>query len=261
MSTLAASDLSADQASALEALILGLADSKRLMGIRYSDWTLGAPSIETGIAASSMTQDEWGHARLLYSMLKALGVDPSVVEHERPGDEYASMSVLDHQLPDWAAVVAVMALADGGLSVVLDSFARGTYDAATNRVPKMLAEEEFHTSLGASWFRRLAESAGEGRDLLAAATTKMLPRMLTWVARDDEATTLLVGAGILESAEVRVAAYRDRVRPLVALIDIDVDQVDASSAWDSARGRAPGRPDEEAVERARGDRNRALLVD
>ena len=75
--------LSADQKTALERLILTLADSKRVMGIRYSDWNLGAPSVETGIAMSSMTQDEWGHARLLYAMLKPLGGDPEAVEHDR----------------------------------------------------------------------------------------------------------------------------------------------------------------------------------
>ncbi len=71
--------------AALRRLVTTLADSKRLMGIRYSDWLLGAPSIETGIATSSMAQDEWGHARLLYSMLKELDVDPVGVERDRGG--------------------------------------------------------------------------------------------------------------------------------------------------------------------------------
>ena len=66
--TISVDALGADDRAALKRLILGLADSKRLMGIRYSDWVLGAPSVETGIATSSMTQDEWGHARLLYAM-------------------------------------------------------------------------------------------------------------------------------------------------------------------------------------------------
>ena len=57
-------DLDGTGISALRRLILTLADSKRMMGIRYSDWLLGAPSIEAGIAVSSMAQDEWGHARL-----------------------------------------------------------------------------------------------------------------------------------------------------------------------------------------------------
>jgi 1,2-phenylacetyl-CoA epoxidase catalytic subunit len=53
----------------LRSLILTLADTKRLLGIRYSDWMLGAPTLETGIAASSMAQDEWGHSRLTYALL------------------------------------------------------------------------------------------------------------------------------------------------------------------------------------------------
>ena len=72
------------ETSALHRLILTLADSKRLMGIRYSDWLLGAPSIEAGIAASSMAQDEWGHARLLYAMLKSRSPSPPPPEGRTP---------------------------------------------------------------------------------------------------------------------------------------------------------------------------------
>ncbi|NIP60288.1 MAG: hypothetical protein GWO00_20930, partial [Gemmatimonadetes bacterium] len=126
----------------MERLILTLADSKRLMGIRYSDWLLGAPSIETGIATSSMAQDEWGHARLLYAMLKDLGIDPVPVEHDRPPAEYASIGALDEEMPDWAALVAAICLVDSAIAVVLESFSRGRFEPARGRVPKMLAEEE-----------------------------------------------------------------------------------------------------------------------
>ena len=33
-------------------LILALADRKRLLGMRYADWTLGAPELEAGIACA-----------------------------------------------------------------------------------------------------------------------------------------------------------------------------------------------------------------
>ena len=157
-----------DERAALKRLILTLADSKRLMGIRYSDWLLGAPSIEAGIAASSMAQDEWGHARLLYAMLKGLGVDPMKIEHDRPGEEYASVGVLDEPFEDWAALIAAMTVVDGALSTALGSFSRGSYEAARSRVPKMLAEEEYHASLAAAWYRRLSGSTDEARELLQA---------------------------------------------------------------------------------------------
>lgn len=255
------STLNDDQRDALVRLMVTLADSKRLMGIRYSDWTLGAPSIETGVSMASMTQDEWGHARLLYAMLKTLDIDPAPFEYERSGDRFASLSALDNEPSDWAAVVALMVLADGALSTMLRSFAQGTLEQARRRVPKMLAEEQYHMSMGFAWYRRLADSGGESRRLLAVATEDMLPGLVAWVGVDDAAARSIVAIGVLDSAEDRLALYRDEVREVVALVGVDIDTVLGTSVWDEVRGRAVGRPDEEACERARGDRNRALLVE
>ncbi|MGB1656812.1 MAG: Phenylacetic acid catabolic protein [Longimicrobiales bacterium] len=259
--TLDTSTLEGANRDALVRLIISLADSKRLMGIRYSDWTLGAPSIETGVSTASMTQDEWGHARLLYAMLKQLGIDPSPVEHDRPGEEFASLSALDHERGDWVGTVALIALADEALSTMLRSFAEGSFEVARTRVPKMLAEEEFHASLGAAWYRRLAAAQGEAAGLLRSATEEMLPGLLAWAGANDAAARAMVDAGVIGPAEDRLSAFRDAVRDLVALVGMDIDTVEPATDWDEVRGRASGRPDEEACERARGDRNRALLVE
>ena len=48
-----------------------------------------------GIAASGMAQDEWGHARLLYALLKGFEEDVEALEHGREPDAYRSMEVLD----------------------------------------------------------------------------------------------------------------------------------------------------------------------
>jgi 1,2-phenylacetyl-CoA epoxidase catalytic subunit len=247
--------------AALQRLILTLADSKRLLGIRYSDWILGSPSVETGIATSSMTQDEWGHARLLYAMLKSLNTDPRAAEHDRATSEYASIAALDEEAPDWAALVAMMTLADRAITVMLESFSRGSLEQAASRVPKMLAEEEFHTSLGAAWYRRLAGTEGEAHELLVRATRSMLPTLIAWVGADDPPMRRMVEAGVVEAAGDRLAAFRDAVRDLAALVDVDVDTVEPSTDWDGARGRTAGQPSEESAARARGDLNRALLVD
>lgn len=253
--------LDGDQRAALERLLMTLADTKRLMGIRYSDWTIGAPSIETGIAASSMSQDEWGHARLLYSMFKSLDVDPVPLEHDRAASEYASVAELDEEMPDWAAVVAAMVLVDGAATAVLASFAEGTFEPAQQRVPKMLAEEEFHASLGAAWFKRLAAADGEAHDLLRSAVDRMLPGLLTWVGADDAPMQSLEGLGVIGAAEDRLTAFRSAVRDLTTLVGVDIGTVDPASDWDDVRGRTGGQLAEEAAERARGDRNRALFVE
>ena len=259
--TLNVTGLDESERAALARLIVTLADSKRLMGIRYSDWVLGAPSIETGVATSSMAQDEWGHARLLYAMLKELGLDPEPYEYDREGGRYASLAALDEAAADWAVLVAMMTLVDGALSVVLESFAGGSFEPARTRVPKMLAEEKFHSSLGVAWYRRLADTEGEARGLLADATSAMLPSLLAWVGASDEGAQALVAAGVLEPADDRVTAFKDAVRELVTSAGVDVDDVDVGTDWDSDRGRSSGRPNEEAVARARGDLNRGLLVE
>lgn len=249
-------------AQALERLILTLADSKRLLGIRYSDWLLGAPSIETGIAASSMCQDEWGHARLLYAMLKELDKDPRQVEHERPSEAYTSVDVLDRPFDSWAEFVAAVVLVDGALTTALEGFGSGSFELASSRIPKMLAEEQFHADFGAAWYRRLAKGTDEARVALTQATHSSLPRLKAWLAPTDETHRELAEAGLTESAELLESRFVQRISPVLASAGIDANEIPADrDAWDALRGRGPGHPDEESVERARGDRNRALFVE
>lgn len=254
--------LSDDVKKALSRLILSLADGKRLMGIRYSDWLLGAPSIEAGIAMSSMCQDEWGHARLLYAMLKQFGHDPTVVEHERPAEDYANPDALDRDFTDWAGVVAAILLMDGALSVAIQGFSEGAFDLARTRGPKMIAEETFHHDMGAAWFRRFAKANDEARGRLKAAAESELPRILAWLDPQDAPAKALVQAGLMIDGAELVKRYEAKVGGLVGLVGVDFASLQADrSDWDESRGRGAGAPGEDAVERARGDRNRMLLVE
>jgi 1,2-phenylacetyl-CoA epoxidase catalytic subunit len=255
-----ATNLGPDVSAALARHVITLADSKRLLGIRYSDWLLGSPSIETGIAASSMAQDEWGHARMLYAMLKDLGLDPAQVERDRPAEEYASIDVLDRPFTDWAEVVTAMLAVDGALSLALESFAGGTFEPARSRIPKMLAEEVFHRDLGAAWFSRLASGSEAARRRLAAAVRDMVPRTMAWLDPADAPHRVLYAAGLVGAGSLD--AYRAQVGPLFDRVGVRVAAIEPNrEGWDAARGRGRGHPDEEAVERARGDKNRALLVE
>lgn len=251
-----------DQSEALARHVLSLADTKRLLGIRYSDWLLGSPSIETGIAASSMAQDEWGHARLLYSMLKRFGFDPFQVEHERPAGRYCSAPALDAPFADWAAFVAAVVVVDGALEAALASLADGNFALARSRVPKMLAEETYHRQFGAAWFRRLADGGGEGADRLEAAVRAFLPSTLAWLVPEDAAYESLAADGAVRPGSRVLGCFDDRVGGVLGAVGLSPLAVEpAREAWDAERRRGPGAPAKEAVERARGDRNRALFVE
>lgn len=251
-----------DVKRALSRLILSLADGKRLMGIRYSDWLLGAPSLEAGIAMSSMCQDEWGHARLLYAMLKPLGHDPALIEHERPAEDYANPDALDHDFTDWAGVVAAILLMDGALSVAIQGFSEGSFELARTRGPKMMAEETFHHDMGMAWFRRFSKGNDEARDRLRAAAESELPRIIAWLDPQDAPARSLVDAGLMLEGTELVKRYQAKVGDLVGLVGVDLASIQADrSDWDERRGRGSGAPTEDAVERARGDRNRMLLVE
>lgn len=242
--------------------IVTLADTKRMLGIRYSDWLLGSPSIETGIAASSMAQDEWGHARLLYSMLKHFDMIAYEVEYMRPAHDYASAPALDRPFADWAAFAAAVVVVDGALSTALESFGAGMFEPANTRVPKMLAEEEYHWQFGEAWFRRLAGAGGEGAARLQAATRSMLASTLAWLLPDDELYGVLAHSLLVWRPDRVRARYEDRVADLLALVDVRLDHViPMTGDWDPERRRGSGEPDGEAMERVRGDRNRLLIFD
>ena len=153
----------------LRDLVLVLADSKRLLGFRYGGWILGAPEVETGIACASMAQDEWGHARLLYALLKDFGDDVERLEHGREPGEYAAMEVLYREPDDWAGVVALNAFADTALTVQLEALRECCYAPLRQRTAKILAEEAYHAAHGVAWARRYARAHPAAATALAAA--------------------------------------------------------------------------------------------
>ena len=259
---MSADGFSLEVREALQRLIVSLADTKRLLGIRYSDWLLGAPSIESGIATASMSQDEWGHARLLYAMLKDFGVDPVEIEHSRPPGDYCSAACLDEPFADWAAVVAGIVVVDGTLSLALEGFAAGAWDAARRRIPKMLAEEAFHRDFGQAWMRRISEGSAEGRACLAAAVTPMLASAATCLLPDDDEAGLLAREGLTaHPSAARERLARRLGEPLAWLDPAPPTDPPRPADWIAARRRTPGEPAGDAIERARGDRNRALFVE
>ena len=267
MSTLEREVALADaERGALRDLILVLADSKRLLGMRYAEWILGAPELEAGIACASMAQDEWGHARLLYALLRDFGEDVDALEHGREAAQYANLELLDRAPEGWPELVVLNALADTALSVQLEALRDTTYTPLRQRVQKMLDEERFHAAHGSAWFRRLASASGGTKAALAAAVESAAPTLLRWFGDDSPRAHALQEASVVAAAgsDLRVR-FLERVAALLALLPLgdSIRSVEPDfGGFDEATRRAVGGgPDAETLARVRGDRNRAFLMD
>ncbi len=251
---------------ALRDLILVLADSKRLLGFRYGSWILGAPELETGIACAAMAQDEWGHARLLYALLKDFGEDVERLEHGREPHEYFSMQVLDREPEEWAGVVALNALADAALSVQLEALRDCCYLPLRQRTEKLLAEEQYHRAHGNAWARRYIGGSPESARAFREAGWAMLPPILEWFGREGGRGSVLARAGAVSGGpdDLRLL-FMALNEPIVGTL-----RPQGSEAWsfgfatddfDDVRRRGPGGPDAETIARVRGDLNRDFLVE
>ncbi len=247
-------------------LILVLADTKRLLGMRYAEWILGAPALEAGIACASMAQDEWGHGRLLYSLLKEFGDDVEKLEHGREAHEYCNLELLDEAPQSWPELVVINALADTGVSVLLEALRSSAHTPLRQRVGKILDEEQFHGAHGAAWLKRIATSSPEAQQMLADAVQRAMPIILRWFGPDSARSNELLTEGVLDAngTELRTR-FLERVAPLLAMTNGSSAVADIEPSFDgfdeAARRSNRRGPDAATIARIRGDKNRAFLMD
>src|SRR2546428_1496668 len=174
----------------LYSLVKSLADNKQLLGMRYAEWCIAAPTLEADIAAAAMGLDDIGHSRVLYGSLRELGTPAAGADD---GASYANVPFLDRPWTDWSEFVAANAVLDGAFTLMMEALANGNVDVLRTRLKKMLQEERYHTLHGRSWMQEV--NAG-------AALEGAWRESLAWVGPENSDGDELHGAG-------RVA---DRVR-------------------------------------------------
>src|SRR5690349_25117892 len=88
----------------MHALLSSLADNKYVLGRRYAEWCTGAPLLESAVAAAAMAQDELGHARSFYPLLRGFSQASTQVSMEERGwrdRPTAAMACLDRPFVGW----------------------------------------------------------------------------------------------------------------------------------------------------------------
>lgn len=192
--------------TALEGLLLALADDELVIGYWDSEWTGIAPALEEDVAMSSIAQDEIGHARALYGVLAELtDGDADALAYDRPADAFRHARLLDHPRTDWALTVARRYLYETADAVRLEALAGSSFRPLADLVAKIRREESYHLAHAEAWFERLAGSAGEGRLRLEGALDALAP---------DAATpfTSLPGEAALLAADILAAPMAELER-------------------------------------------------
>jgi ring-1,2-phenylacetyl-CoA epoxidase subunit PaaC len=207
--------IGAAQREALGRLIRSLADNKAALGRRYGEWAVSAPTLESAVAAAAMAQDELGHARATYPLLKQLGVDERADEdHLEVG---ACMPVLARELPSWAWFVAVNLALDGLLTAFVRSAEDSAFTQLAQRARKILQEEGSHAVHARAWARRLARDELQ-RDAFAAALGECWNQAARWAGPPDEAglAALVRGGLVAAGADSLRAALRKAIAEALA---------------------------------------------
>ncbi|HWK26444.1 MAG TPA: Phenylacetic acid catabolic protein [Solirubrobacter sp.] len=219
--------------TAMASLVRSLADNKAALGRRYAEWAVSAPTLESAVAAAAMAQDELGHARSTYPVLKALG---TATDEVSGGDH--RLALLDSELPDWNAFIAANLLVDGVLTTFVAACDGSSVEQMAARAKKILQEEGSHRVHGEAWARRLCR--GPQRDAFVARLLETWEQAGRWIGPDDDPAY----AAALEAGEVRWTAAHQRalVRDwLVALlagegVTIELPALDFTD-WDPERRR------------------------
>ena len=213
-----AEEVSPELATAVLSWVLSVADTKHRIGMQISHWVTGTPALEAAVGSAAITQDELGHARSLYGILRYFPGAPDAIGAENDleaRDVYYSPAALAPRWQSWLQVVAVNVVLDSALQVAIAQTKDSAFRPLAGRTAKILQEERFHRIFGASWVERIVQ---DGK------LTAQLQQAMDWAwhitdawlgPADDPVTTQLVAAGVLraETAVMR-QQWLDLITPI-----------------------------------------------
>ncbi len=198
-------EIHSPEREALGHLVLSLADNKAALGRRYGEWAVSAPTLESAVAAAAMAQDELGHARATYPLLKQLGLEDGGRRSEVGG----RLPILAAELPSWPWFVAVNFAVDGMLSAFVRACEESAFAGLAQRARKILQEERSHAVHARAWARRLARDEVR-RDAFAAALGEAWWQAARWAgpAGGEEFAALVAGGFVAQGPDELRCAVR-----------------------------------------------------
>jgi 1,2-phenylacetyl-CoA epoxidase catalytic subunit len=96
------------------------------------------------------------------------------------------LHVIEHQLPDWAAVIAANLVVDGILTTFVATARESSIEPLAQRARKILQEEGSHRVHAEAWLRRICRSDGADVRSLLGRIAEMWPEASRWPGPQDD---------------------------------------------------------------------------
>ncbi len=232
-------ELPPELAEAILHWTLAIADTKHRLGIQFSHWVTGTPALEAAVGSAAITQDELGHARSLYGLLRHF---PNAPEHLGAENDleartiFYNPSILMPKWDSWLKVIAINVLLDRALQVIIAAMKDASFRPLAGRVAKIVQEERFHRIFGDQWLARLAKREDEVAEELQQAINWAWQITLEWLGPDDEPTSTLLLENQVLADDIATIRQRwlDDVTPLLSRNHLTIPDVQPDwSHWDA----------------------------
>jgi len=177
-----------------------------------------------------MAQDELGHARVLYPLLRDMQPEAGAENDPETRTVFANVSFLDESFSSWEDFIAANFLFDGAMSTVFAAATSSKYEPLAARARKVVQEERTHAMHGAAWVRRLVREGGALRTACEYSLRRILAETLCWFG--PEGDDPLSAAHVLDAppAELR-ARFLATVAPTIVAEQLNLPIQKSGDAW------------------------------
>lgn len=166
--------LTSEQANALKNLLLPVADDEWVIGHRGSEWLALTPDLEEDLAISSISQDEMGHAELLYRLLEEQFGEPSPDRQVffRHANDWRHARLLALTRQDWAEWVVRRYFYEIFDDIRRQALQALAFSPLLHALQKIQREEVYHSAHFETLMSILAEGGEQSRTHLENAVAK-----------------------------------------------------------------------------------------